>query len=76
MTNSIDTLIFNSFKFQIKNHWIYMQGVVSSGTAFAIQIWVIDKGGPVFFSLYLPLQTLLVAIMATLILGEEFYLGG
>lgn len=53
-----------------------MQGVVSSGIAFAIQIWVVDKGGPVFFSLYLPLQTLLVAIMATLILGEEFYMGG
>lgn len=49
---------------------------MSSGTAFAIQIWVINKGGPVFFSMYLPLQTLLVAIMATLLLGEEFYLGG
>ncbi|XP_060675070.1 protein WALLS ARE THIN 1 [Ziziphus jujuba] len=55
---------------------ILYAGFVSSGMAFAIQIWVVDKGGPVFFSLYLPLQTLLVAIMATVLLGEEFYLGG
>lgn len=44
--------------------------------SFAIQIWVIDRGGPVFVSAYLPMQTMLVAIMATIVLGEEFYLGG
>ncbi|KAF3440745.1 hypothetical protein FNV43_RR19031 [Rhamnella rubrinervis] len=55
---------------------ILYAGVVSSGIAFAIQIWVVDKAGPVFFSLYLPIQTMLVAIMAALRLGEEFYLGG
>lgn len=44
--------------------------------AFAIQIWVIEKGGPVFVSVYLPLQTLLVALMASVILGEQFYMGG
>ncbi|XP_062077143.1 protein WALLS ARE THIN 1-like [Humulus lupulus] len=55
---------------------IFYAGAVSSGMAFAIQIWVIDKGGPVFVSLYFPLQTLLVALIASLLLGEEFYLGG
>ncbi|XP_062010810.1 protein WALLS ARE THIN 1-like [Rosa rugosa] len=44
--------------------------------AFALQIWVIERGGPVFVSVYLPLQTLLVALMASVILGEQFYLGG
>ncbi|KAH9662958.1 protein WALLS ARE THIN 1 [Citrus sinensis] len=39
-------------------------------------IWVIDRGGPMFVSAYLPVQTMLVAIMATIALGEEFYLGG
>ena len=53
-----------------------MQGVVASGIAFAVQIWCIDRGGPVFVALYQPVQTLVVAIMASVALGEEFYLGG
>ncbi|KAH7566333.1 hypothetical protein JRO89_XS08G0139500 [Xanthoceras sorbifolium] len=53
-----------------------LQGLVASAMAFAIQIWVIDRGGPVFVSAYLPVQTMLVAVMATIALGEEFYLGG
>lgn len=53
-----------------------MQGVVASGIAFAVQIWCIDRGGPVFVAVYQPVQTLVVAIMASVALGEEFYLGG
>lgn len=52
------------------------QGLVSSGLAAAIQIWTISKGGPVLASIYLPLQTLLVALMASIVFGEEFFLGG
>lgn len=52
------------------------QGVVASGIAFAVQIWCIDRGGPVFVAVYQPVQTLVVAIMASIALGEEFYLGG
>ncbi|KAM5546669.1 protein WALLS ARE THIN 1 [Rosa sericea] len=55
---------------------ILYAGVVASAMAFALQIWVIERGGPVFVSVYLPLQTLLVALMASVILGEQFYLGG
>ncbi|OMO75241.1 Drug/metabolite transporter [Corchorus olitorius] len=51
-------------------------GVVASGIAFAVQIWCIDRGGPVFVAVYQPVQTLVVAIMTSLALGEEFYLGG
>ncbi|MFQ6664193.1 hypothetical protein Gotur_031380 [Gossypium turneri] len=43
---------------------------------FAIQIYVVDRGGPLFVSMYLPLQTLLAALIAAVTLGEEFYLGG
>lgn len=43
---------------------------------FAIQIYVVDRAGPLFVSMYLPVQTLVAAIMSTLILGEAFYLGG
>ncbi|GAB4839435.1 WD repeat-containing protein wat1 [Ancistrocladus abbreviatus] len=51
-------------------------GIVASGIAFAVQIWCIDRGGPVFVAVYQPVQTLIVAIMASIALGEEFYLGG
>ncbi|KAK7310937.1 hypothetical protein RJT34_08745 [Clitoria ternatea] len=44
-------------------------GVVASGIAFVVQIGCIDRGRPV----YQPVQTL-VAIMASIALGEEFYL--
>ncbi|KAM7262948.1 hypothetical protein ACFE04_000631 [Oxalis oulophora] len=55
---------------------IVYAGSVASAMGFAIQIWVIAKEGPVFVSVYLPVQTLLVAIMASIVLGEEFFLGG
>jgi tryptophan-rich sensory protein len=42
----------------------------------AIQIWTISKGGPVLASIYLPLQTILVALMTPIVFGEEFFLGG
>lgn len=56
--------------------WMGIQGVVASGIAFAVQIWCIDRGGPVFVAVYQPVQTLVVALMASIALGEEFYLGG
>ncbi|KAF2324638.1 hypothetical protein GH714_015830 [Hevea brasiliensis] len=58
--------------------WLVLQapGVVASGIAFAVQIWCIDRGGPVFVAVYQPVQTLVVAIMASIALREEFYLGG
>ncbi|GLT82701.1 hypothetical protein SLE2022_010590 [Rubroshorea leprosula] len=55
---------------------ILYSGLVASAMVFAIQVYVVDRGGPLFFSMYLPLQTLIAAVMATVILGEEFYLGG
>ncbi|XP_057502543.1 protein WALLS ARE THIN 1-like [Actinidia eriantha] len=55
---------------------VFYAGVVASGIAFAVQIWCIDRGGPVFVAVYQPVQTLVVAVMASLALGEQFYLGG
>ncbi|CAB64224.1 putative protein [Arabidopsis thaliana] len=51
-------------------------GLVGSAMVFAIQIYVVERGGPLFVSAYLPLQTLIAAVLATLALGEHFYLGG
>lgn len=55
---------------------VFYAGVVASGIAFAVQIWCIDRGGPVFVAVYQPVQTLVVALMSSIVLGEEFYLGG
>ncbi|KAJ4965531.1 hypothetical protein NE237_017380 [Protea cynaroides] len=55
---------------------VFYAGIVASGIAFAVQIWCIDRGGPVFVAVYQPVQTLVVAIMASIALGEQFYLGG
>lgn len=55
---------------------VFYAGIVASGIAFAVQIWCIDRGGPVFVAVYQPVQTLVVAVMASAVLGEEFYLGG
>ncbi|KAK9129752.1 hypothetical protein Sjap_010239 [Stephania japonica] len=55
---------------------VFYAGFVASGIAFAVQIWCIDRGGPVFVAVYQPVQTLVVAIMASIALGEQFYLGG
>ncbi|KAM0869037.1 hypothetical protein ACQ4PT_040942 [Festuca glaucescens] len=55
---------------------ILYAGFIASGVAFAVQIWCIDRGGPVFVAVYQPVQTLVVAIMASITLGEKFYLGG
>ncbi|XP_077245740.1 protein WALLS ARE THIN 1-like [Tasmannia lanceolata] len=55
---------------------ILYAGFVASGIAFAVQIWCIDRGGPVFVAVYQPVQTLVVAIVASIALGEKFYLGG
>uniref|UniRef100_A0A1J3F975 WAT1-related protein n=1 Tax=Noccaea caerulescens TaxID=107243 RepID=A0A1J3F975_NOCCA len=51
-------------------------GLVGSAMVFAIQIYVVERAGPLFVSAYLPLQTLIAALLATFALAEHFYLGG
>ncbi|KAG0486024.1 hypothetical protein HPP92_008119 [Vanilla planifolia] len=52
------------------------KGVVASGIAFSLQLWCIDRGGPLFVAVFQPVQTLMVAIMASIILGDQLYSGG
>jgi len=51
-----------------------MQGILVSGVAYYRQVWVIDKSGPVFLAMTMPI-TLLVTIILTLFLGEAVTLG-
>ncbi|GLU12956.1 hypothetical protein SLE2022_296090 [Rubroshorea leprosula] len=54
---------------------ILYAGIVASGIVISLQTWCIHKGGPVYVAVFQPLQTLLVAIMASLILGDQLYSG-
>ncbi|CDO99217.1 unnamed protein product [Coffea canephora] len=50
-------------------------GVVISGMVTLIQLWCTGQKGPVFVTMFNPLSTLLVAILAYFVLGEKLYLG-
>ncbi|BBN17424.1 hypothetical protein MPTK1_7g14400 [Marchantia polymorpha subsp. ruderalis] len=50
-------------------------GVISSGINFSLQSWAIQKGGPLLVSLYTPVQTIIVAFLSVLLLGDSLYLG-
>ncbi|XAR57940.1 hypothetical protein NMG60_11026257 [Bertholletia excelsa] len=54
---------------------VFYVGGVATALAYSVQIWVIDRAGPMFVAAYLPLQTLIAAVLASSILGEEFFLG-
>ncbi|KAK7314614.1 hypothetical protein VNO77_33141 [Canavalia gladiata] len=51
-------------------------GIVASGIVISLQTWCIQKGGPVYVAVFQPVQTILVAVMAALILGDQLYSGG
>ncbi|KAL8132635.1 WAT1-related protein At3g18200 isoform X1 [Apium graveolens] len=55
---------------------ILYAGIVASGIVISLQTWCIYKGGPVFVAIFQPVQTVLVAIMAFIILGDQLYSGG
>ncbi|KAJ6820839.1 auxin-induced protein 5NG4-like [Iris pallida] len=55
---------------------ILYAGLVGSGISFSLQIWCIDRGGPLFAAVFQPVQTVAVAIMACIILGDQLYSGG
>ncbi|KAJ4781708.1 WAT1-related protein [Rhynchospora pubera] len=55
---------------------ILYAGLVASGLSLSLHIWCIDKGGPLFTAVFQPVQTVMVAVMAALILGDQLYSGG
>ena len=57
-------------------HIIQMQGIVATGLAWSLKIWCINKGGPLFVAVFQPLQTVMVAILAAIFLGDQLYTGG
>lgn len=52
-----------------------MQGVICTGIAYYIQGVVMKERGPVFVTAFSPLCMVIVAIMSTIILAEQMFLG-
>ncbi|CAN6919182.1 unnamed protein product [Brassica oleracea] len=50
-------------------------GVVASALSFTVQAWVVSKRGPLFSSMFNPLCTVIVTILASLFLQEEISTG-
>ncbi|GAB2217707.1 hypothetical protein Drorol1_Dr00000911 [Drosera rotundifolia] len=50
-------------------------GVICSGLIIFIQLWVTEEKGPVFVTMFNPLSTILVSVIAYFILGEKLYVG-
>ncbi|GJT76307.1 WAT1-related protein [Tanacetum coccineum] len=51
-------------------------GIVGSGISIFAQSWIIQKRGPVFSAMFNPLNTVVVAIFASIFLQEQIYVGG
>lgn len=69
-------LVNNSIDYHKGTYLSSLQGLVASGVALSLQIWCIDRGGALFTAIFQPVQTVIVAIMAAVILGDELYTGG
>lgn len=54
---------------------IKQQGVVCSGLTIFIQLWCTKQKGPVFVTIFNPLSTLFVVILAYFFLGEILHVG-
>ncbi|KAI9119520.1 hypothetical protein K1719_009396 [Acacia pycnantha] len=50
-------------------------GIVMSGMIIFIQLWWNKQKGPVFVTMFNPLATILVALLAYFVFGEKLYLG-
>ncbi|XP_027337870.1 WAT1-related protein At4g30420-like [Abrus precatorius] len=50
-------------------------GVMGSSAAYFLQAWCISRRGPLFCSMFNPLSTVIVTILAALLLHEQIYIG-
>jgi drug/metabolite transporter (DMT)-like permease len=54
---------------------VVLQGIACSGFTVFAQLWCTEKKGPVFVTMFNPLSTIMVAILAYFIFGENLYVG-
>ncbi|KAF2950626.1 hypothetical protein DAI22_01g201700 [Oryza sativa Japonica Group] len=54
---------------------VIYSGVLVSGVAYYMQVWVIDKSGPVFLAMTMPITLLVTIMLSSFVLGEAVTLG-
>uniref|UniRef100_A0A0D9V1U5 WAT1-related protein n=1 Tax=Leersia perrieri TaxID=77586 RepID=A0A0D9V1U5_9ORYZ len=54
---------------------VIYSGVLVSGVAYYMQVWVIDKSGPVFLAMTMPITLLVTIMLSSFVLGEAVNLG-
>ncbi|KAL6840601.1 hypothetical protein ACP4OV_029465 [Aristida adscensionis] len=54
---------------------VLFTGIVVAAISYYLQIWVIEKKGPVFLSMSMPLSLVFTMAIASLLLGEDVSLG-
>ncbi|KAJ6810044.1 WAT1-related protein-like isoform X1 [Iris pallida] len=59
----------------IKLWSILYAGIVVSGLIIFVQLWCTEERGPVFVTMFNPLSTILVALLAYCVFGERLYTG-
>lgn len=55
--------------------WTILQGIVGSGLIIYIKLWCTKEKGPVFVTMFNPLATIMVAVLAYFAFGEKLFLG-
>ncbi|KAJ3682518.1 hypothetical protein LUZ60_015091 [Juncus effusus] len=61
--------------FDVQFWSIVYSGLICSGLIIYIQLWCTEEKGPVFVTMFNPLSTLMVAILAYFVFGERLYIG-
>jgi drug/metabolite transporter (DMT)-like permease len=54
---------------------LVFQGIVVAAISYYLQIWVIEKKGPVYLSMSMPLSLIFTMVIASFLLGEDVSLG-
>ena len=54
---------------------LVFQGIVVAAISYYLQIWVIEKKGPVFLSMSMPLSLVFTMVIASFLLGEDVSMG-
>lgn len=63
---------FFSYSYKLN---IYFQGVICTGLTYCLISWTIERKGPLYVSVFTPLQLILTAIISWAFLSERLYLG-
>lgn len=64
-----------SSDFLLKASIVSWQGIIVTGITYWLQVWAIEKKGPVFTAMFTPLALIITAIFSALIWKEALHWG-